>query len=214
MGLTPVFESIILDLLLEESIMNIKKVKQLREMTYVSLAKCKEALEKSNWDVEPAVVELQRMGALKARSSARRETREGAIRTYVHGERIAVMVEVNCETDFTARNELFSKFCDHLAMQIAAMHPMYLTTSDVPVEIEANMRSIFRDQVPDSVPDSRVNHIVNGKMKKWYTEVCLMEQKSVVDDKGQTIEQCRANLVMQTGENIVVKRFVRWELGQ
>ena len=194
--------------------MNIKKVKQLRELTYVGLAKCKEALEATNWNVDLALVELQRMGELKARTSSRKETREGVIRTYVHGNRVAVMVEVNCETDFTARTELFSKFCDHLTWQIAAMHPLYLTTSDIPPEVEANMRSIFGDQVGDLVPENRLDHIVNGKMRKWFSEVCLMEQKSVVDEKGRTIEQCRAELVMQTDEQIVVRRFVRWELGQ
>lgn len=195
--------------------MNIEKIKQLRNATHVSLTKCKEALELVNWDVKDAIVELQKMGVLKAQASSSRAAREGVIKTYVHpGGRVAVMVEVNCETDFTARNELFEKFCENLSLQITAMNPVFLSTCDIPEEIDQKQRDIFRAQASGEVPENKVEHVINGKMKKWYSEVCLMEQKSVVDDSGSTVEQCRANLVMQTGENIVVKRFVRWELGQ
>ena len=194
--------------------MDISLIKELRARTHVSLGKCKKALEQTNGDIETAIVELQKAGLLKVAERSKKEAKEGQIFTYVHGCKIGVMVEVNCETDFSARNELFTNFCEAVALQIAAMNPPYLSTSDVPDDIEKQQREIFLAQVPPKAPENKIEHIVNNKMKKWYGEVCLLDQKSVVDSNNKTIEQLRADLVMQIGENVVVRRFMRWELGQ
>jgi elongation factor Ts len=194
---------------------DVKLIRELRERTHVGLDKCKKALDESKGDVEKAIVVLQKMGLVKVKDKARRDTKEGHLFSYTHSNgKIAVLLEVNCESDFSARNELFRAFCEGVGLQIVAMNPQYLTSGDVPDDVVADQRDIFKAQVPPGAPENKVEHIINGKMRKWYGDVCLMDQKSVVVQGNKTIEQLRADLVMQISENVIVKRFVRWELGQ
>ena len=193
---------------------NIEKIKEVRERSGVSLGKCKEALTKAGGDVENALVELQKQGLLKV-ASDRREAKEGFIYAYTHNDgKLFAIVEVNCQTDFCARNKEFREFAERCALQIASMAPKYLTSGDVPENVLEAQREIFRAQVPKKIPKERVDHIINGKMKKWFSEVCLMDQKSVVVPGGVTMEQLRADLVMKVAENVVVRRFIRWKVGE
>ena len=188
-------------------------IKELRERTSVSLHLCKKALEQTNYDVEEAIVALQKMGELRAAKRAGKQTNAGKIQVYLHHNgSIAVLVEVNCETDFSARSEPFVEFCESLALQIASASPDYLSVNDIPDDVMSKQREIFAAQVPPKVPENKVDHIINGKLKKWFADVCLVEQKSVIVEK-RTIEQMRSDLVQKIGENVVIKRFVRWELG-
>jgi len=191
----------------------IEKIKEVRERSGVGLGKCKAALVTTGGNVDEALVELQKMGLLKA-AGDRRETKEGYIYPYVHGDgRLFAMVEVNCQTDFAARGKELREFTMQCALQVASMAPKYLTSGDVPKDVLDSQREIFKAQVPDRVPADKVEHIINGKLRKWFSEVCLMDQKSVVVTGG-TIEQLRADLVMKVGENVVVRRFVRWKVGE
>lgn len=192
---------------------SIEKIREVRERSGVGLGKCKAALEKVGGNVEEALVQLQKDGLLKAASN-RKETKEGYIYNYVHTDnRLFAIVEVNCQTDFCARNEELRQFTVDCALQVASMSPKYLTSGDVPKDILDSQREIFKAQVPERVPTDKVDHIINGKLKKWFSEVCLMDQKSVVVP-GNTIEQLRAALVMKVGENVVVRRFIRWKVGE
>jgi len=192
----------------------IQLIKELRERTSVSLAFCKQALIKANWDVESAIVELQKMGELRKSKRAGQATNAGQIKSYVHHNgQIGVLVEVNCETDFSSRSEPFMEFCENLSLQIASSSPDYLSVNDIPEKVMTKQREIFLAQVPKKVPENKVEHIINGKLKKWFAEVCLVDQKSVIVDK-RTVEEMRSDLVQVIGENVIIKRFVRWELGE
>lgn len=191
----------------------IQVIKELRERTSVGLGLCKKALEQSNWNVDEAIVCLQKMGEVGKTKRAGKETNNGLVQTYMHHDgRIAVLVEVNCESDFSARSDPFKEFCDNLTLQIAGASPDYLSVNDIPADVLAGQREIFAAQVPERVPKNKIEHIINGKLKKWFGQVCLVDQKSVIVDK-KTIEQLRADLVQMIGENVIIKRFVRWELG-
>lgn len=196
--------------------MNLTAVQEVRNRSFAPLNECKSALEESNGDVEGAIVVLQKRGVLRAAASAAREAREGVVRSYVHNGKIAVLVEVNCETDFAARNPLFTQFVDDVAMHIAAANPLSLNREDVQKTSAFNtQRSIFdaeQEQLSNKPAQVR-QKIWDGKWDKWYSEVCLIEQKSLVVEGSKTIEQLRAQLSSQLGENVVVRRFVRWELG-
>ena len=192
---------------------SIEKIKEVRKRSGVSLGKCKEALQKSGGHVEEALIELQKMGVLKS-VKKRNEAKEGYIYCYSHIDgKLFAIVEVNCQTDFTSRNKEFREFCEQCALQVASMEPRWLNSGDVPEDILESQRKIFEAQVSAKVSKDKITHIVNGKLKKWFSEVCLMDQKSVCVP-GSTIEQLRANLVMKTGESIVVRRFIRWKVGE
>lgn len=193
--------------------MNLDVVKELRDRTHAPLNECRSALQEASGDVEKAVVVLQKRGVLRAQASASREAREGIVHSYVHNGKIAVLVEVNCETDFAARNPLFKKFVDELAMHIAASNPPYLDRASVPEWVKGTQTDILSTQLPKGKPENILAKIRDGKFDKWYAEVCLMEQLSLIVEGGKTIEQLRAELSSQLGENVVVRRFTRWELG-
>lgn len=188
-------------------------IRELRQRTNVSLSLCKRALVQSDWDVEEAIVNLQKMGEVGKAKRAGKATNAGMLYTYLHhNNQIAVLVEVNCETEFSARTDQFREFCENLALHIASEAPDYLSVNDIPEDVMIKQREIFAAQVPDKASESKVEHIINGKLKKWFGQVCLVEQKSVTVDK-KTIEQMRADLVQQISENVIIKRFIRWELG-
>jgi len=190
-------------------------VKEIRERTGAGMMDCKRALEASGGDTEKAVEELMKKGLAKAAKKSGRIAAEGIIGHYIHGGgRIAVLVEVNCETDFVARNEDFLTFVEDVSMHIAAMNPQYLSGDEIDETDRAKQNEIFLAQAKESgKPEKILGKIVEGKMRKWQEENSLLTQKSVKDTE-KTIEQLRSELVAKLGENISIRRFVRWEVGE
>lgn len=206
----------------------LSKVRDLRNRTSVGLAECKSALEEAGGDVDRAIEVLQKRGSLKAQARSGRVAAEGRVHSYVHtGGGLAVIVEVNCETSFAAKSDPFLKFCDTVAMQIAAMGPRWISMSDVPQEELDRQRHIFLAQHPGMTDDkiteiltgkasmeyAKLAMILDGKCGKWFSEVCLMDQASVEEPK-KTVEDLRTALVASIGENVTVRRFARWEVGE
>jgi len=192
-----------------------KEVKELREQTGAGMMDCKKALSDVEGDMEEAVKLLRKQGLAKAAKRSGRATSEGLIESYIHaGGRIGVLIEVGCETDFVARSDDFKSFVHDLAMHVAAAAPRYVTRDDMPAsEVESEM-SIYMEQAKATgKPDNILEKIAGGKMEKYYQQVCLMEQPFIKDD-DMTIEQLLGELVGRIGENIEIKRFVRFELGK
>jgi len=190
-------------------------VKELRERTGAGMMDCKAALAETGGDLEKAADELRKRGITKAANKAGRETREGRIGTYVHpGDKIAVMVEINCETDFVARNEEFGALVKDICMHIAAASPEVVDRADLPPERVAKEHELFTAQVREmGKPEAVVPKIVEGMIEKFYGEVCLLEQPFVKDPKS-TIRDHLTAAVAKIGENIQIRRFVRYELGR
>ncbi len=193
--------------------MNAESLMQVRNRSHAPLNECRAALEESNGNVDNALVVLQKRGVIRAAASAARDAKEGVVRSYVHNGKIAVLVEVNCETDFAARNPLFTQFVDEVAMHIAAANPPYLNRGEVPVIALHQAREIAMAGMPPNKPEAVLAKIMDGKLEKFYSDVCLVDQASLVSQNGKSIEQLRAQLSSQLGENVVVRRFTRWELG-
>jgi elongation factor Ts len=190
-------------------------IKDIRERTGAGMADCKKALTECDADIEKAIDFLRKKGLAKAAKKAGRIATEGVVTSYIHGAgRIGVLLEVNCETDFVGRNEDFQSFSREVAMQIAAMNPLYVAKEDVPAEAVAKERSIRMAQAMEGgKPEQVVAKIVDGQLSKWVKEICLLEQPWVKDDK-KTIDALQQELVAKLGENIRVRRFVRFELGE
>ncbi len=189
-------------------------VKELRQKTGVGFMECKSALEEAGGDLEAAVAILRKRGLSSAARRAGRATREGLIGTYVHNGKIGVMVEVNCETDFVARNADFQSLVHDIAMQIAASDPRYVRREDVPEEVVAAERAIFKEQARAAgKPEAVLDRIADGRMAKFYAEACLMEQPFIKNPEI-TVADLVAGCVQRTGENIQVRRFVRYRLGE
>ena len=188
-------------------------VKQLREMTGAGMMECKKALSETGGDLNKAVDALRKAGIAKAEKRADRAASQGRIESYVHDNRIGVLVEVNCETDFVARTDDFRVLCRDLAMQVAAAGADYVRREEVPAERIERERAIYKEQVKnEGKPAAIADKIVDGKLNKFYGEVCLMEQAFIKDDKivvGDLVKQMSS----KTGENIVVRRFARFRLG-
>lgn len=188
----------------------IESVRELRARTHVSLQACKKALDEASGDMDVAIEILQKRGELKARDLAGRDASEGRVHTYIHaGGQLAVIVEVNCETDFASQSEPFVEFCEQVAMQIAGANPKWVSHSDVDQDAQIK---IFEHQLQDKPQEIR-DKIIEGKLQKWYEEECLLLQKFVMNDK-LTVESLRATLSDKLGENVVIRRFIRWEVGQ
>jgi elongation factor Ts len=189
--------------------------KELRDRTGVGMMDCKKALEETNGDMDKALETLQKRGLAKAAKKAGRIAAEGCVQAYIHGGgRIGVLIEVNCETDFAGRGADFRTFVDDVAMHIAAMSPAYLNAQEIPEAEAEHQREIFKAQQAESGKKPEiVAKIVDGQVAKWKQEICLMDQLFVKDDK-KTIEQVRTELVAKIGENVSIRRFVRWELGE
>lgn len=194
---------------------NAELVKKLREKTGVGLMDCKEALKKSNGDMEKAIEYLREKGLAKLQKRTGRTASEGVIASYIHtGGKIGVLVEVNCETDFAANSKDFQEFAKDIAMQITAANPLYVKREDIPEDVKEKEKNIYRRQAIDSgKPEKIVDRIAEGKMEKFYQEVCLMEQ-SFIKNPDITIKQLLEELVVKIGENVVVRRFVRFQLGE
>ena len=190
-----------------------KQVQELRERTGAGMMECKRALEETNGDMEKAIDLLRTKGAAKAAKRAGRETREGAVGSYIHmGGRIGVLVELSCETDFVARNEMFQSLIKDLAMHIAAADPLAIDESGIPSEVAERERAIYVEQVKaEGKPEKIWDKIVDGKMKKFFQERTLLQQP-FVKNPDMTVQQLIAESAAKTGENIVVRRFVRYSV--
>ena len=189
-------------------------VKELRVKTGAGIMDCKEALRASNGNFDKAVDFLSEKGLSAATKKSSRATKDGLITSYIHmGGKVGVMIEVNCETDFVAKTETFKNLTRDLAMHVAAMNPLYVKPEDVPEATLQREKDIYRKQViAEGKPEKIADKIVEGKLKKFYEEVCLIKQK-FIKDTNMTVEDLIKAAIAATGENILVKRFVRYQLG-
>ncbi len=190
-------------------------VKDIRDATSASFIDCKKALEETSGNIDKAVEILRVKGLAKASKKAGRDTPEGVVTSYIHaGGRIGVLLEVNCETDFVARNDEFQQFTKEVAMQIAAANPTYVTEADVPEDIMNKEKEIMKAQVIESgKPDNIADKIVEGKISKYFEENCLVNQ-IYIRDKKRKISDLLSELIAKVGENIQIRRFERFQLGE
>jgi len=189
-------------------------VKELREKTGVGFMECKSALQESKGDIEAAVTILRKRGLASLAKKSGRETKDGLIGAYIHNGKIGVMLEVNCETDFVARNPDFQSLVKDLAMHIAASDPRFIRKEDVTEDVLAKEREIYLEQARSTgKPENVLDKIVEGRMSKFYSETCLMEQP-FVKDPSLTVRDHIAAHIQKIGENIQVRRFVRYKLGE
>ncbi len=192
-------------------------VKELRERTGAGMMECKRALEEANGEMETAIDILRAKGAAKAAKRAERETREGVIGSYIHmGGKIGVLVEVNCETDFVARTEGFRELAKNLAMHVAAANPLAVTEAEIPADVVEREKAVFLEQVKnEGKPEKIWDKIIEGKLRKFYQDNALVDQIYVKDPEAkQTVGQLVTEVSARTGERIVVRRFVRFALGE
>ncbi|MDY4518655.1 MAG: translation elongation factor Ts [Candidatus Spyradocola sp.] len=191
------------------------QVKELREATGVGMMECKKALTETNGDMEKAMEWLRKKGIASAEKKSGRVAAEGVVEAYIHmGGKIGVMVEVNCETDFVAKTPEFKAFVRDIAMHIAAANPAYLNRDEVPAEILDKEREILRAQaLNEGKPEKIVDRMVEGRVEKYYKDNCLVDQP-FVKDPNMTIAQYVTQRVQMTGENIKIRRFVRYEMGE
>jgi len=189
-------------------------VKELRQATGAGVLDCRKALEATNGDFDQAVTLLREKGLAAAAKRASREAKEGLIGNYVHpGARMAAIVEVNCETDFVARTTEFQTLAKDLAMQIVAARPRWLTPEDVPADVIEQEKAIYRKQLEEEgKPEHIIDRIIEGKLKKFYDENCLMEQ-AFIKDPDIKIKDLVTNAIARLGENIRIRRFARFEIG-
>jgi elongation factor Ts len=189
-------------------------VKELREKTGAGILDCQKALVESGNDIEKAIEHLRQKGLAAAQKKAGRETNEGLISSYIHpGSRIGVLVEVNCETDFVARNEEFQAFVKDLALQIAASGPSFVKREDIPPGVIEKEKQIYLAQAKEmGKPEPAWPKIVDGKLEKFYQESCLLEQ-AFIKDPNVTIKDLLSQKVAKIGENIAIRRFTRYQLG-
>ena len=188
-------------------------VKELREKSGAGMMDCKKALAATDGDKEKAMDELRKQGLASAQKRSSRATKEGSIDSYIHaGGKIGVLIEVGVETDFVARSDPFKEFTHDLAMHVAAASPRWITRDEVPAEVIEREKAIYAEQVKGK-PENVLEKIVTGKLEKFFAETCLMEQ-SFIKDPDRTIEQLRTDLVGVIGENVEVRRFARYQLGE
>ncbi|MEO0199345.1 MAG: translation elongation factor Ts [candidate division WOR-3 bacterium] len=190
-------------------------IKELKERTGAGILDCKKALEKTGGDIEKAVEELRKMGLAKADKKLSRETKEGLVEAYIHpGARLGVLVEVNCETDFVANTDEFKKFVHNIALQIAAMSPKYVRREDIPVDVIEREKEILREQLKrEGKPDQVIEKIIEGKLQKFYQENVLYDQEFFMEP-GVTIEEYVKQHIAKFSENIRIKRFARFKIGE
>ena len=191
-------------------------IKDLRERTQAGMADCKKALQECGGDMEKAVEYLRKKGVAQAAKKATRIAAEGIIANYMHGARIGVLVEVNCETDFVSRNPDFQAFAREVAMQVAAMNPQYVSQDEIPAAVLEQERSIRLELArQQNKPEPILQKIVEGQMGKWIKEVCLLDQVWMRDSEGKKdIRGLLTDLIGKIGENIKIRRFMRYEVGE
>ncbi len=190
-------------------------VKALRDRTGAGMMACKNALAEAEGDMEKAVELLRARGEAQAAKRAGNDATEGTIQSYIHNGRVGVLVEVDCETDFVARNDAFVAFAKDLALHIAALAPLAVDDEDIPAEELEREKRIYVEQAAER-PENVREKVVDGKVNAWLNDVVLLRQKHVNEEKyeGKTIEEIRAKLAADTGENVVIRRFARFEIGQ
>jgi elongation factor Ts len=190
-------------------------VKELRDATGAGMMDCKRALEENNGNFDEAIKYLREKGMAKAAKRASKVASEGAVASYIHmGGKIGVLVEVNCETDFVARGEIFQTFVRDICLQICSAMPSYISPEEIPAEAYNAEKEVYVNQAKATgKPEAMLEKIAEGKMKKWFSEVCLLEQPFVKDDK-KSIKDLIADLTSQCGEKVVIRRFVRFQLGE
>jgi len=187
-------------------------IKELRELTGAGMMEIKNALTEAGNDKDKAVEILRKKGSVKAGKKADRVAKEGLIETYIHpGSRVGVLVEINCETDFVSRTEDFKNLAKEIALHIAAANPLYVNIADVPAEVIEKEKEIYKEQIKDK-PEDVVNKILEGKVAKYYEEVCLMEQP-FAKNSDQKVKDVIGSAVGKMGENVQVRRFARFVLG-
>jgi elongation factor Ts len=191
-------------------------VKALRDKTGVGMMDCKRALEESDGDIDKAVEVLRVKGQAQAAKRGSRVASEGGVQSYIHANgKIGVLVEVDCETDFVARNDDFQAFARDIALHVAAANPQYVSEDEVPEDVKAAELRIYEEQAQDK-PENVRPKIAEGRLRKWLDEVVLLRQPHVNGDKhdGRTIEEIRAEFAAKTGENVVIRRFARFAVGE
>jgi elongation factor Ts len=193
-------------------------VKALRERTGAGMMDCKAALQEAGGDIDKAIELLRVKGQASAAKRGERAASEGVVSSYIHAPgRIGVLVEVNCETDFVARNSEFQEFAREVALHIAAANPLFVSDDDVSEEVKEAELRVFREQAAaEGKPENVQEKIVEGRLRKWLDDVVLLRQKHVNEDKhgGKTVEELRTEMAANTGENIVIRRFARFEVGE
>jgi elongation factor Ts len=190
-------------------------VKELREKTGAGILDCQKALTENGNDIEKAIDYLRQKGLAAAAKKAGRETNQGLVHAYIHmGGKIGVLIEVNCETDFVARNEEFKAFVNDLALQVAAARPSFVKREDIPADVVEKERLIYEGQAKElGKPAAALPKIVEGKLEKFFQESCLMEQ-SFIKDPTVTIKDLLAQSIAKIGENMIIRRFTRYQLGE
>ncbi|OGL73975.1 elongation factor Ts [Candidatus Uhrbacteria bacterium RIFCSPHIGHO2_12_FULL_57_11] len=194
--------------------MDTNLIMQLREMTGAGILDAKKALEETGGDIGKAADELRKKGIAKAASKSERATNEGRVHSYIHGNgRVGTLVEVLCETDFVARTEQFQQFVHDIAMQVAASNPLYVSPNQVPAEVIEKEREIAIAEIGAGKSAEIMDKIIAGKIEKYYSEVCLLRQP-FIKDEDQTIEEYLKATIAKLGENIQIRRFCRFSLGE
>jgi elongation factor Ts len=193
---------------------SIEEVKRLKDLTGVGLTDAKKALDENSGDFDKALAEMRKKGMTKAEKRGEREARQGVIGTYNHDSRIGVLVEVNCETDFVARNEIFTGLVKDLAMHIAASSPIYVSDGEIPTEEKERVTTEFREKaMADGKKAEMVDKIIEGQIKKYFAERCLLDQP-FIKNPDQTVGDYVKEHIARLGENIIVRRFSRIALGE
>ena len=194
---------------------SIESVKDLRQRTGAGVIDCKTALQEAKGDVDAAIEYLRRKGLASAAKKAGRIATDGLVSSYIHaGGKMGVLVEINCETDFVAKTEDFQTFVKNIAMHIAATNPQYIRREEIPAEVLEREKRIYRSQALDSgKPEKVIDKIVQGKMERFYSEVCLLEQ-TYVKDSDLTVKEVLDTIISKVGENINIRRFARFQLGE
>ncbi|PIU41402.1 MAG: translation elongation factor Ts [Candidatus Omnitrophica bacterium CG07_land_8_20_14_0_80_42_15] len=188
-------------------------IKELREKTSAGMMDCKRALKEANGDINKAIEILRKKGIALASKKASRTAKDGVIESYIHlGSKIGVLLEVNCESDFVARNKDFKIFVKDVAMQIAASHPRYISKEDVPVDVIEKEKEIIKAQMKGK-PENVIEKIAEGKLEKFYEEACLLNQP-FIKDMNIKVRDYLTSMVAKIGENIVVRRFTRYQVGE
>jgi elongation factor Ts len=190
-------------------------VKELRVKTGTGMMDCKEALMATDGDFEKAIDFLRKKGLSAATKRSSKAAKDGTVASYIHmGGRIGVMVEINCETDFVAKTDDFQKMAKDVAMHIAASNPLYVRPEEIPADVLEREKEIYRSQLlEEKKPEKIWDKIIEGKLKKYYEEVCLVEQK-FIKDTDITVGTLLSNTIAKTGENVVIRRFTRFQLGE
>jgi elongation factor Ts len=193
---------------------DISLIQELRNLTGLGMMDCKKALEEADGNIEKAVEILRKKGASVAAKRADKETAQGLVHAYIHpGSRVGVLIEVNCETDFVANTDAFKQFVNDVCMHIAAVKPLYLSPEEVDPKFLEHERAIFLAQMQGAQkPEKILNQIVDGKIEKLYSDICLLKQTFVKNDQ-KTIDDLLKELIAKTGENVRIKRFARFEIG-